>query len=184
MNRSTLTRKRVLVPAVAVLALGVGGTAWATTASAGQVGGGERDRVSQAALEVTGGGDVTSVEASDGDDRAQGEAYEVEVRQPDGTEVDLTLGSDLGVLEQDVDRPDTADDETPDADDRVLSAEERGQAERAALGAVEGGRVLDVEASDDRGVAYDVEVLDADGVTEWDVDLADDFAVVGSRQDR
>ncbi|GAB3997870.1 PepSY domain-containing protein [Nocardioides marmoraquaticus] len=182
MNRSTLTRKRVLVPAVAVLALGVGGTAWATTAAADQVGGTERDRVAQAATELAGGGDVTSVETSD--DR--GEAYEVEVRQADGTEVDLALDSDLGLVERDTDRPDGAEEERDDrdADDRVLSADERDRAERAALGAVEGGRVLDVEASDDRGVAYDVEVLGADGTTEWDVDLADDFTVVDSRQDR
>lgn len=186
MFRSTLTRPRVLVPAVAVLALGVGGTAWATTATADQVGGTERDRVAQAATELAGGGDVTSVETSD--DR--GEAYEVEVRQADGTEVDLALDSDLGLVERDTDRPDgdAADDrdgrDDRDADDRIPSADERDRAEQAALSAVEGGRVLDVEASDDRGVAYDVEVLGADGTTEWDVDLAADFTVVDSRQDR
>ncbi|ROR92663.1 PepSY domain-containing protein [Nocardioides aurantiacus] len=191
MNTRTLRRKRVLVPAVAVVALGVGGTVWAGTASADQVGGGERDRVSAAALRTVGEGRVTSVETSD--DR--GEAYEVEVTRADGTEVDVVLDDELGVVGREDDRADgdrddrtdrddvTDDDGTTDRDDRVLSATERDRAAAAAEEAVGGGTATDVEASDDRGTAYDVEVRATDG-TEWDVDLDDAFAVVDQREDR
>ena len=65
----------------------------------------------------------------------------------------------------------------PDADDRALSAEERQSAEQAALDAVGGGTVEQVEASDDRGEAYEVEVRTDDG-TEWDVTLDADFQVL------
>ena len=96
------------------------------------VAGSERDRVATAATEAVGGGTAVDVETSD--DR--GEAYEVEVRKDDGTEVDVALDKDLNVVSQDAegtrrreradDRDDattvtTHDDATPDADDRVLS---------------------------------------------------------------
>ena len=45
MNSSTLKSKRILIPTgPAVLALGIGGVAWAGTASAGDVRGEDRDR--------------------------------------------------------------------------------------------------------------------------------------------
>ncbi len=178
MSSRTLRRKRVLVPAVAVVALGVGGTVWATTASADQVGGNERDRVSAAALRAVGEGRVTSVETSD--DR--GEAYEVEVTRTDGTEVDVVLDEGLAVVGREDDRTD-GDDDRDARDDRPLGATEREQATTAAERAVGGGTVTDVEAGDDRGTAYDVEVRATDG-TEWDVDLNDAFEVVGKQQDR
>ena len=65
----------------------------------------------------------------------------------------------------------------PDADDRALSAAERTSAEKAALDAVGGGTITDVDASDDRGEAYEVEVRKANG-TEWDVTLDSDFKVL------
>ena len=178
MSSRTLRRKRVLVPAVAVVALGVGGTVWATTASADQVGGSERDRVSAAALRAVGEGRVTSVETSD--DR--GEAYEVEVTRTDGTEVDVVLDEGLAVVGREDDRTD-GDDDRDARDDRPLGATERERATTAAERAVGGGTVTDVEAGDDRGTAYDVEVRATDG-TEWDVDLNDAFEVVGKQQDR
>lgn len=183
MNTSVLRRKRVVLPALATVAvLAVGGTVWA--ASADDVSGDERDRVAAAATGAAGGGEAVEVERSD--DR--GEAYEVEVRFADGTEVDVTLDDDLGVIatERDDDRDDDRyddDRDDRDADDRVLDASERTSAEQAALAAVGGGTVLDVEASDDRGVAYEVEVRDGKGV-EWDVDLGADFSVVTKHQDR
>ena len=191
MNSAKLRSKRIVLPAIAVaVALGIGGVVWATTASADDVSGSERDRVSSAALDATGGGKVTSAETSDD----PGEAYEVEVRKDDGTEVDVTLDQDLKVVGQDADdrddsRDDTGDDndtdvnDTRDADDRVLSAAERTSAEKAAKAAVGGGTVTDVDASDDPGTAYDVEVTKADG-TEWNVDLDTDFAVVDKSIDR
>jgi hypothetical protein len=64
----------------------------------------------------------------------------------------------------------------------VLSAEERTSAETAARAAVAGGTVLDVEASDDQGVAFEAEVRDAAG-QEWDVDLSASFQVVAKAPD-
>ena len=184
MNTSSLRTKRVLLPAALLTAVAVGGGVfWAASASADDLSGTERDRVSAAAVTAAGGGQVTSAESSDD----PGEAYEVEVRQTDGTEVDVTLDDQLAVVRQDTDRPDGGDDRsedgTPDADDRVLMTTERAAAEKAALAAVGSGRVTDVDATDDRGAAYDVEVLAADG-TEWDVDLDAAYDVVRKVADR
>ena len=183
MNLTQLRRKRVILPTLAAVAiLGVGGTVWTATAN-DDLGGSERDRVGAAATKVAGGGTVVDIETSD--DR--GEAYEAEVRLDDGTEVDVALDSDLNEVSKDVDANDDsddsdADDATPDADDRALSAEERASAEQAALDAVGGGTVNDLEASDDPGVAYDAEVRDADGA-EWDVELDADFKVLTRNAD-
>jgi len=82
MNTAKLRSKRIILPTLAaVVALGVGGTVWASAANA-DVSGGERDRVAEAAVRAAGGGTATDVESSD--DR--GEAYEVEVRKDDGSE--------------------------------------------------------------------------------------------------
>lgn len=188
-NIATLRRKRVLIPTLAAVAvLGVGATAWSATAG-DELPGSERDRVAEAATRTVEG---TVIDAEKSDD--PGEAYEVEVRTADGTEVDVVLDDDLEVVRQDADDTDGADDaddaddadeaadddaaETgPDTDDRLLTDAERASAEQAALDAVGGGTVVDVEASDDPGVAYDVEVRAADGA-EWDVDLDADFRVV------
>lgn len=188
MKTSTLRRKRVVLPALATVAvLAVGGTVWA--ASADDVTGAERDRVAAAATKAAGGGEALEIEKADD----PGEAYEVEVRLADGTEVDVTLDRDLGVVatdrdDRDDDRDDRDDDrddagEAPDADDRVLGAAERTSAEKAALAAVGSGTVVDVDPSDDPGVAYEAEVRDAKGV-EWEVDLATDFSVVAKNADR
>ena len=176
MNSAKLRSKRIVLPTIAVVAaLGIGGVVWATSASAEDVSGSERDRVSSAALDAAGGGKVTSAETSDD----PGEAYEVEVRKADGTEVDVALDQDLNVVRQDADDRD----DTPDADDRALTAAERTSAEKAATAAVGGGTVTDVEASDDPGTAYDVEVTKADG-TEWDITLDADFTVLHKALDR
>ncbi|KAB2811256.1 hypothetical protein F9L07_04935 [Pimelobacter simplex] len=178
MRTTALRRKRVVIPALATVAvLAVGGTLWA--ASADEVRGDERDRVESAAVAAAGGGRAVDVEKSDD----AGEAYEVEVRLDDGREVDVTLDDDLKVLDRDADDADDVDDN--DGDDRpvAIGAAERTAAEKAALAAVGGGTVVDVDPSDDPGVAYEVEVRDRSGV-EWDVDLDAAFAVVNRVQDR
>jgi len=186
MNIRELHRKRVVLPTVATVAvLSIGGTMW-TAAANDDVQGGERDRVGAAAVEAAGGGTVVDVEASD--DR--GEAYEVEVRMDDGTEVDVTLDQDLNPVSQDADDRDDRDrddndadgDDGLDADDRAVSAEERQSAEQAALDAVGGGTVEQVEASDDSREAYEVEVRMDDG-TEWDVELDADYDVLSKTTD-
>ncbi|MBS4754007.1 PepSY domain-containing protein [Nocardioides sp. zg-ZUI104] len=178
LNLARLRTKRVLVPTVAAAAiLGAGGAFWGASASTDDVRGGERDRVATAAVATVGEGTAVEVETSDD----AGEAYEVEVRREDGTEVDVTLDDDLTPVAKQDDTDDTDTDDTDtddtDTDDRPVPATERASAEKAALAAVGGGTVLDVEAGDDPGVAYDVEVRDAEGA-EWDVDLDASFAVV------
>ena len=184
LNITQLRKKRVIIPTLAAVAvIGVGGTVW-TASAQDDVQGSERDRVASAAVEAAGGGTAVEVEASD--DR--GEAYEVEVRMDDGREVDVTLDENLKQVSQDNDDRDDdaeADDteadgtdvEGRDADDRALSDAERQAAEQAALDAVGGGTVEQVEASDDRGQAYEVEVRDSDH-TEWDVELDADYQVL------
>ena len=171
MNTTKLRSKRVIVTTAAVAALAVGGGVWATAANAGpDVSGSDRDRVGNAAVQAVGGGTVLDVEASDD----QGEAYEVEVRKQDGSEVDVTLDKDLKVLTQQAEAADTDDPALPDA--------ERASAEKAALDAVGGGTVLDAEKSDDQGVAYEVEVRAADN-TEWNVELDPAFTVLAKNAD-
>ena len=175
MNTAKVRSKRVILPTIAaVAALGAGGVVWSSAANA-DLRGSERDRVGNAAVRAVGG---TAVEVEASDDR--GEFYEVEVRKDDGTEVKVSLDKNLNVISQEVDDRDDEGDNDGDndgADDRALSASERTSAEQAALNAVSGGTVTEVEASDDRGVAYDVEVRDADN-TEWDVELGADFQVL------
>jgi uncharacterized membrane protein YkoI len=189
MFTSKLRSKRVWGPTLAaVLAIGVAGTVWASSASAG-LGGSERDRVVAAAQKAVGGGKVLSADSADRDtgDRDAEErnvAYQVEILQAEGSEVDVKLDKDLNVISQegddgfgsdDADEPGAADDR--DADDRAVSASERSSAGKAATTAVGGGTVADVEGSDDRGVAYEVEVHGAGG-TDWDVELDSSFGVV------
>lgn len=171
MNLSKLRRKRIIIPAVATIAvLGAGATVWSATAD-DSVDGSERDRVAAAAVEIAGGGTAEDVETSDD----PGVAYEVEVRADDGTEVDVALDDDLNEVN-------TETDDADDADDRALSPEERTTAEQAALEAVGGGTVLQVEASDDQGEAYEAEVRADDG-TEWDVTLDADYRVLDKTAD-
>ena len=106
MNTAKLRSKRVILPTVAaVAALGIGGVVWASTANA-DLAGSERDRVAAAATEAVGGGKVIDAESSDD----PGEAFEVEVRKTDGTEVDVTLDKDLNVVRQEADDRDDRDD--------------------------------------------------------------------------
>ena len=63
--------------------------------------GADYDRASAAAIEEAGGGVVTDADRSDD----AGVAYEVDVRLDDGTEVDVDLDADFGVVRTDVDAP-------------------------------------------------------------------------------
>ena len=122
MNTSKLRSKRIWIPSLAaVVALGVGGTVWASSASADDLGGSERDRAVSAAKEAVGDGEVVSAESTDRDrdDRDaddRNEAYEVEIRKADGTEVDVKLDKDMKVIGQDADDNDGRDDDGRDDD--------------------------------------------------------------------
>ena len=105
--------KRVILPTIAAVAvLGVGGVVWSSAANA-DLQGNERDRVGNAATQAVGGGTVVDAEASD--DR--GEAYEVEVRKDDGTEVEVILDKDLNVVSQAADDTNDRDERNDDGDD-------------------------------------------------------------------
>jgi uncharacterized membrane protein YkoI len=69
-----------------------------------------------------------------------------------------------------------------DADGRALSAAERASAEKAALNAVGNGTITDLDASDDRGEAYGVDVRKANG-TDWDVTLDAELKVLDKSVD-
>jgi uncharacterized membrane protein YkoI len=185
MNLTKLRSKRVLLPTVAaVVALGVGGVVWTSAANA-DVQGSERDRVASAATKAVGG---TALDVETSDER--GVAYEVEVRQDDGTEVDVSLDKNLAMISQDVEGRETNDEDGDgearssgsESGDRALSPAERTAAERVAVNAVGGGTVTEVDASDDPGEAYDVDVRAPDG-TEWDVELDSDFKVLHKTAD-
>jgi uncharacterized membrane protein YkoI len=180
MDTSLIRSKRVVLPSLAAVAvLGIGGVVWSSAAGA-DLQGSQRDRVAAAATRAVGG---TAVEVESSDDR--GEAYEVEVRRADGAEVDVSLDKNLHVVSQEVDHHDAADhddgDHGHDGDDRALSASERSSAQRAALDAVNGGTVTEVEAGDD-GEAYEVKVNKADG-TEVKVGLDPHLHVVSKEVD-
>jgi uncharacterized membrane protein YkoI len=96
----------IAVAAVAVLA--VGGAAIAGAAGGGDDGENERavsgqalDRASAAALDATGGGQVTETEVGD-----EESYYEVEVTKDDGSQVDVQLDRDFQVVGQSADHED------------------------------------------------------------------------------
>ena len=116
MNTTKLRSKRVILPtAAAVVALGIGGVVWTSGANA-NVQGSERDRIASAATQAVGG---TAVDVETSDDR--GEAYEVEVRLDDGTEVDVSLDKDLTVVSKETEGRDDSSDASEDDDSNDAS---------------------------------------------------------------
>jgi hypothetical protein len=191
-------RMVVFLIAASITLVAAAGTAWAEARN--DVRGADRDRVAAAAVKATGGGTATEVERSDD----PGEAYEVEVRKVDGTEVDVVLDGQLRALQREDDDMDNDDDgyddgrdetapdndDNPDAsrtsrldaDDRPLTEAERTTATAAAVKAVGSGTATDVEASDDLGTAFEAEVIDRAGA-EWDVALDASYDVVSKTKD-
>jgi uncharacterized membrane protein YkoI len=102
-------RKRIVVIAVAVAGAAIvagGAIAVASSDSEGSVTGPDADRAAQAALDVTGGGTVLEVERDDG-----GAAWEVEVRTPDGSVVEVRLDESLDVVSSGGDDGDAGEDD-------------------------------------------------------------------------
>lgn len=209
--RDKVRTKRVIVPAVAALAIvGVGGVAWAVVGDDDdRLTSGQRTDAGDAALAEVGSGRVLEVDVDDDTDEGGARVYEVEVVDSDGARWDVTLDDAFEVLVVDADRDDDRDDDSDDRyddgaaapsgdpsstagndtgtngtvdDDAPISEAERAEVAAAAEGAVEGGRAVDVDRSDDRGEAWEVEVVDATGV-DWDVTLDADLAVLDSRRD-
>jgi uncharacterized membrane protein YkoI len=98
-------RRRTTWLAAAGLAVAVAGGLGAAAAGGDgdqELTGATRDRAAAAALAATGGGTVTETEAGD-----DGAAYGVEVRLPDGRQVEVNLDQSFKVVgqEPDEDRP-------------------------------------------------------------------------------
>jgi uncharacterized membrane protein YkoI len=103
--------KKIGAGLAALAALALGGAALANATSGHDEGGGlsgsTAQRAHAAALKATGGGEVTASER----DGEKGATYEVEVRKPDGSTVDVRLDEHFGVVASD------SDSEAPDSDD-------------------------------------------------------------------
>ena len=101
--------------AVLVAALAGGGAAWATAGGdGGSATGPAADRASAAALAHVGGGKVTEVER----ESESGGAWEVEIRRPDGSTVEVVLDAGYGVLGAGTDKEDgNARDDEGSSDD-------------------------------------------------------------------
>jgi hypothetical protein len=95
-------RRKLLIGGAVVLALGAGGVGLAQAVGGDdeQVTGPDADRAKAAAVKLVGGGNAIGVERDDGD----GAAWEVEVKKPDGSVVEIGLTS--GLKEAGVERGD------------------------------------------------------------------------------
>ena len=105
-------RRRTIVAGALVVALAAvsGGIALAATGGGGDeqpLSGAAREQATAAALAHTGGGTVTETETGD-----DGAAYGVEVRLPDGSQVEVSLDERFRVIGQEAD-----DDGAGDEDD-------------------------------------------------------------------
>jgi len=111
MNLST--RTKVIVAGVTVAAAAGIGVGIASDGGGddneGPITGGALDRASAAALEETGGGEVTETEVGD-----EESLYEVEVTLDDGSQVDVQLDEDFHVVGSSVDHEDDAGDDAGD----------------------------------------------------------------------
>ena len=105
-------RRKILIGGAAVLAIAAGGTGVAVATSGGDddateqsIKGSALEQASDAALAETGGGEVTETEVGD-----EESYYEVEVTLDDGSQVDVQLDRDFGVVGSEADS-DTSEDE-------------------------------------------------------------------------
>jgi uncharacterized membrane protein YkoI len=108
---------KVIVATVAVLALALGGAAWAIAAAGDDDGpsatGPEADRAKAAAVAHVGGGTVEEIERDDG-----GAAWEVEVKKANGTTVEVHLDAGYQVVGSGGDDSDeSGDDDVAGGDD-------------------------------------------------------------------
>jgi uncharacterized membrane protein YkoI len=161
-----MTRTRKLLIGTGVAALLVGGAATIAVAQQNPTPP-DLDRAAQVAADAV-DGEVVGVEQDvDG-------TYDVELRRPDGTEVDVDLSASFEVVRTEIE----TDRDDPD-DDRPVDEATRARAADAALAADGDGVVAAVER-DDGG--YEVEIRHADG-TESEVTLDADLHVVHVERD-
>jgi hypothetical protein len=119
-RRETIVRKRLIVAGSAAALLAIGGTGAALAVSGNDgdssISGPNADKAVAAALKANGGGTANSVE-QDGED---GATYGVEVRNHDGSTVDVRLDAAFKVvaIEPDSEQADTPEPgDTPDQAD-------------------------------------------------------------------
>src|SRR5829696_2859305 len=143
-------RQKLLLAGGIVVALAAGGTGIAVGAGVGDddeapITGDALDKASAAALDFTGGGQVTETEVDD-----EESYYEVEVTLDDGSQVDVQLDESFTVVGSSADHEDQGDDDDDDdcaavadhdvAHDRAAHARAPGL---ARAGAVEAGEPLE-----------------------------------------
>ena len=97
-------KRKALLAGLAALALAAGGAGVASAVGGGDDGekqatGPDVDRAQAAALRLVPGGTVNAAER----DSEKGATWEVEVRKPDGSTVDVRLGADLQKVAIDAD---------------------------------------------------------------------------------
>lgn len=170
----------------AVLIAGGVGVAVADPFDDDRLTGSALDDATEAALAEVGDGEVTDAERSNDDGRV---AYEIEITRENGGEVDVELDESFAVVR--VDRDDdgasngasSVDGSAPDSASvsEPITDSERQDAEAATLAEVGSGTVTELERSDDRDHAWEVEVTTAEGV-EVDIELDSEFVV--TRTDR
>lgn len=107
-------RRKLLIGGAVILALGVGGVGLAQAVGGDdeQATGPDADRAKAAAVKLVGGGSAAGVERDDGD----GAAWEVEVKKPDGSVVEIGLTSDLRKAGVERDDDDGSQDESEGSD--------------------------------------------------------------------
>jgi len=109
-------RQKLLLAGGIVVALAAGGTGIAVGAGVGDddeapITGDALDKASAAALDFTGGGQVTETEVDD-----EESYYEVEVTLDDGSQVDVQLDESFTVVGSSADHEDQGDDDDDDDD--------------------------------------------------------------------
>lgn len=164
MKRST----PVITTSVVVAAVIIGAGAYAVAQDNDDgVDGDDLSRAIDAALAEVGGGQVIELEYDEG-------FYDLEVRRPDGTLIDVGLDRNQKVVFAAEDVPDRFD-----SDDQPIDDADRQRAADVAVEAAGGGTAVDVDR-DDGG--YEVEVR-LDNGREVDVELSADFQVRSIDQD-
>ena len=114
-----LSTRKIAAGVAALAGLALGGAAIANATSNGEqsdngrsVTSAQAKQARAAALAATGGGTVNALEA----DSEQGATYEVEVRKPDGSTVDVRLDASYKVVAVDSDQETNDDQATSDGD--------------------------------------------------------------------
>jgi uncharacterized membrane protein YkoI len=99
---------KILIVGATALALGAGGAGVAAATGGGDseqaITGGALDQASAAALQATGGGQVTDTEVGD-----EESYYEVEVTRDDGSQTDVQLDRQFNVVGQSADEESGSD---------------------------------------------------------------------------